>query len=169
MSIVLRRWRPLAAVAAAVAAFVLVPQGSHAGAVPLTPGVDPTASVIVRWSIAADGVTLANLNECSGLGSRSAVVVMTDGATGAVTKLPGALSYPDITCTLSRPGDPDLSQWRASIEQGGADARAGVLTASNAAGAAVQTWTLGQTWPSQYLQTFDRVILVLTHDRASLT
>jgi phage tail-like protein len=167
MTTVLRRWRPLAAVAAAILAFVLVPQGTRAGAVPLTAPVGPGDDVIVRWVGAAGTGSLGDFQQCSGFGSRSTIVQSNDG-TGGITKSPGATSYPDVTCTHGIIRDDPVYGWRGHIEAEGPEPRAVVLSAFNAAGELVQEWALADAWPSQYIQAFDRVVIVFTADRVSL-
>jgi hypothetical protein len=170
MTTVLRRWRPLAAVAAAILAFVLVPQGTRAGAVPLTPGViDPGDGVISRWVLTAADQDPINFLQCSGMGSRSSI--QTGNYNGTPTRLPANVQWADITCTQAVPGSKPLYIWRQNIEEN--DLQQGIrdvhLLAFDASGHELQDWSLTDTWPSQYIQAFDRVVVVLTHNGAGMT
>ena len=80
-----------------------------------------------NFLVEIDGITRAGFRDCSGLGSGSAPIEYREGNDKQLTtrKLPGLVSYPNITLSRGVTDDPALWQWREQVARGQVSRRNG--------------------------------------------
>ena len=79
--------------------------------------VDPYLNF--RFRVEMDGIQQAGFMECTGLGSQVDVLEYREGGIGAVVhKLPGKVSYPDITLKWGITDSKELYQWHLDVIRG---------------------------------------------------
>jgi len=79
--------------------------------------VDPYKTF--RFLVEIDGITQAGFSDCSGFGSNVEVVEYREGGDSAtVRKLPGKVSYPDITLKWGVTDSRELYDWHRAAVNG---------------------------------------------------
>ena len=99
-----------------------------------------------RFLVEIDGIVQAGFSECSGFGSNIEVVEYREGGEAAtVRKLPGKISYPDITLKWG-----ELYDWHLAAVNGTIDRRNGSIILQDDAGQEKVRWNFFSAWPSKY-------------------
>lgn len=118
----------------------------------LVPGVeaaDPKPAASFELSI--PGLLTAKFDSVDGLGSESEIVEYRDGSSGATLKIPGRVSYGDITLKRGVTSDGSLASWRALIESetGAIERKNGTIVIFDRTGRPVSRYNFFQGWPSK--------------------
>ena len=89
--------------------------------------------------------------ECIGLGSHIEVVEYREGSDPAtVRKLPGKVSYPDITLKWGVTKSRDLYDWHLGVIKGQLQRKSGAVILLNADGTESVRWNFSNAWPSKW-------------------
>jgi len=112
--------------------------------------VDPYLNF--RFRVEIDGIQQAGFMECTGLGSQVEVVEYREGGIGAVVhKLPGKVSYPDITLKWGITDSKELYQWHLDVIHGQLQRKNGVVVLLDAAGNEKLRWSFFNAWPCKWV------------------
>jgi phage tail-like protein len=104
-----------------------------------------------RFRVEIDGIQQAGFMECTGLGSQVEVVEYREGGDNAtVRKLPGRVSYPDITLKWGITDSQELYKWHLAVIQGKLDRKAGSVVLLDAQGQEKLRWNFFNAWPSKW-------------------
>ena len=114
--------------------------------------VDPYMSF--RFLVEIDGITEAQFSECTGFGSNVEVVEYREGGDPIhVRKLPGKMSYTDITLkwgTTDQTGSNLLYAWHKTVIDGQIERKNGSIIMLNETGQQRVRWNFFNAWPSKY-------------------
>ncbi len=113
----------------------------------------PVQTFTFGLNIAGVGTGTAFFKSVSGLSSESEVVeYRSGGAPEVVQKIPGRLSFGNITLKRGITGDISLAAWRKLVEDGQIQQarKNGSIVLLNASGQETARWTLTNAWPSKY-------------------
>lgn len=111
--------------------------------------VDPFRNF--RFKLEIDGIQQAGFSECSGFGSNIEVVEYREGGEpSTVRKLPGKISYPDITLKWGVTNSRELYDWHLAAINGQVDRRNGSIVLQDDAGNEQVRWNFFSAWPSKY-------------------
>ncbi len=111
--------------------------------------VDPYKNF--RFRVEIDGIQQAGFSECSGLGSRIAVIEYREGGEPArVRKLPGRISYNDITLRWGITNSRELWDWFHAALNGQVDRRNVSIVLMDDAGVDVVRWRAVEAWPARW-------------------
>lgn len=123
----------------AVCAFLFLIPGAEAA--------DPKPSASFELSI--PGLLAAKFHSVDGLGSESEILEYRDGSTGETTKLPGPVSYGNITLKRGVTSDGSLAAWRALVESGTGviERKNGTIVVFDKTGRAVARYNFFHAWP----------------------
>jgi phage tail-like protein len=104
-----------------------------------------------RFRLEIKGITQAGFSECSGFGSNIEVIEYREGGEAAtVRKLPGKVSYPDITLKWGITDSRELYDWHLSAVNGEIDRRDGSVVLLDDIGEEAARWNFFSAWPSKY-------------------
>ncbi len=114
--------------------------------------VDPLRNF--RFLVEIEGIVQAGFNECSGFGSDVEVTEYREGGEpSTVRKLPGKVSYPDISLKWGITDSDELYQWHRAIVAGKIDEnnrRNGSVILQNDIGDEAVRWNFFLAWPSKW-------------------
>lgn len=111
--------------------------------------VDPYKNF--RFLVELDGITQAGFAECSGFGSNLEVVEYREGGDSAtVRKLPGKVSYPDITLKWGVTDSRELYDWHLTAVNGKVQRKNGSIILQDDAGNEKIRWNFFNAWASKY-------------------
>lgn len=111
--------------------------------------VDPYKNF--RFLVEIDGLTQAGFSECSGLGSKVEVIEYREGGEPTtVRKLPGRVSYPDITLKWGVTVSRELFDWHRGVVQGQIQRKNCSIILLDDSGAQKVRWNLFNAWPSKW-------------------
>lgn len=111
--------------------------------------VDPYKNF--RFVVEIDGIQQAGFSECSGLGSRIAVIEYREGGEPVrVRKLAGRISYNDITLRWGITNSRELYDWYRAGLTGQVDRRTVSIVLLDDAGNSVVRWVAVEAWPSRW-------------------
>jgi phage tail-like protein len=112
--------------------------------------LDPFGQYNFRVEI--DGITRAGFKECSGLESTQDAGDYREGTDLGLTmrKLPGLISYSNITLGRGITTDRSLWDWRRKLMSGNADRRNLSIILMDDAGADAIRWNLRNCWPTKW-------------------
>ena len=111
------------------------------------PRVDPYAQF--RYLVEIDGIAQASFADVSGFGSKMEVVEYREGGDAAsVRKLPGKVSYPDITLKWGVTDSHDLLDWHLAAVRGSIQRKNGSIVLLGDDGTEKVRWNFFQAWPS---------------------
>jgi phage tail-like protein len=111
--------------------------------------VDPYKNF--RFLVEVDGIVQAGFSECSGFGSTLEVVEYREGGEpSTVRKLPGKVTYPDITLKWGVTDSRELYDWHLSAVNGQVSRRNGSIILQDDAGTEKARWNFFNAWPSKY-------------------
>lgn len=113
------------------------------------PRIDPFRNF--RFKLEIQGIQQAGFSECSGFGSNVEVIEYREGGEAAtVRKLPGKISYPDITLKWGVTNSRELYDWHFAAVNGQIDRRDGAIVLQDDAGVDQVRWNFFNAWPSKY-------------------
>ena len=113
------------------------------------PKVDPFKNF--RFLVEIDGITQAGFSDCSGFGSNVEVVEYREGGdTATVRKLPGKISYPDITLKWGITNSRELYDWHLAAVNGQIERKNGSIILQDDLGTEQVRWNFFSAWPSKY-------------------
>jgi phage tail-like protein len=116
---------------------------------PTAQRVDPFKNF--RFLVEIDKIVQAGFSECSGFGSAIEVVEYREGGDpSTVRKLPGKVSYPDITLKWGVTASSELYQWHLDALNGAVDRRNGSIILQDDLGGEQVRWNFFNAWPSKY-------------------
>jgi len=111
--------------------------------------VDPYKNF--RFLVEVDGIVQAGFSECSGFGSTLEVVEYREGGEpSTVRKLPGKVTYPDITLKWGVTDSRELYDWHLAAVNGQISRRNGSIILQDDAGTEKMRWNFFNAWPSKY-------------------
>jgi phage tail-like protein len=111
--------------------------------------VDPYASY--RFLVEIDGIVQAGFSECSGFGSSVEVIEYREGGDAAtVRKLPGRVSYPDLTLRWGLTDSRELYDWHRDAVNGQITRKNGSIIQLDDGGNERLRWNFVGAWPSRW-------------------
>ena len=111
--------------------------------------VDPYASF--RFLVEIDGIVQAGFSECSGFGSSVEVIEYREGGDAAtVRKLPGRVSYPDLTLKWGLTDSRELYDWHRAAISGQITRKNGSIIQLDDRGNETVRWNFMGAWPSKW-------------------
>ncbi|HJQ82465.1 MAG TPA: phage tail protein [Candidatus Binatia bacterium] len=111
--------------------------------------VDPYRNF--RFLVELDGIQQAGFSECTGFGSNVEVVEYREGGDiSTVRKLPGKVSYPDITLKWGTTDSRELYDWHRAAVQGEIQRKNGSIILQDDAGTEKVRWNFFNAWPSKW-------------------
>jgi phage tail-like protein len=111
--------------------------------------VDPYKNF--RFLVEIDGIVQAGFSECSGFGSNLEVIEYREGGeTATVRKLPGKVSYPDITLKWGVTDSRELYDWHRAAVNGEIQRKNGSVILQDDRGQEKTRWNFLNAWPSKY-------------------
>jgi len=111
--------------------------------------VDPYRAF--RFLVEIQGLVQAGFSECSGFGSDVEVVEYREGGDpSTVRKLPGKVSYPDITLKFGITDSRELYDWHLDAVKGQIRRLSGSIILKNDAGEEAVRWNFFDAWPSKW-------------------
>ena len=122
----------------------------------ILPAVDAPAATntqprpVTHMTVEIDGATIGTLRSCEEFGSETAVLQVTSGNGGTVTKVPGATTFLNIVCSASLTTDKTLANWRKLVENGdiAAARKNGALIMLDSVGQEITRYNFTNGWPS---------------------
>lgn len=98
-----------------------------------------------------DGITRAGFRECSGLDTSASPIEYREGDDApTMQKLPGLITYGNITLSRGMTSDDELWRWRTSVVEGKAQRKNGSIILMDHAGSEVQRWNFREAWPTRW-------------------
>jgi len=111
--------------------------------------VDPYKSF--RFLVEIDGIVQAGFSECSGFGSDVEVVEYREGGEpSTVRKLPGKVSYPDISLKWGITDSRELYDWHYAAVSGQIERKNGSIILQDDVGDEKLRWNFFEAWPSKW-------------------
>jgi len=111
--------------------------------------VDPYKNF--KFLVEIQGIVQAGFMECSGFGSNIEVIEYREGGeTISVRKLPGKVSYPDITLKWGVTDSRELYDWHLQAVNGEVSRRSGSVILHDELGDEKVRWNFENAWPSKY-------------------
>ncbi len=109
--------------------------------------VDPYKNF--RYLLEIDGIVQGGFAECTGFGSNVEVVEYREGGdTATVRKLPGRVSYPDITLRWGISDSRELYDWHRAAVNGEIQRKNGSILLLDDTGTERVRYNFFQAWPS---------------------
>jgi phage tail-like protein len=113
------------------------------------PRKDPYKSF--RFLVEVDGIVQAGFSEVSGFGSNVEVIEYREGGDpSTVRKLPGKVSYPDITFKWGVTDSRELYDWHRTAVNGQTQRKNGSIILQDDAGQEKVRWNFFNAWPSKW-------------------
>jgi phage tail-like protein len=104
-----------------------------------------------RFLVELDGIIQASFSEASGYGSDIEVIEYREGGDSAtVRKLPGKVSYPDITLKRGITDSRELYDWHLAAVSGKIQRKNGSIIMLDNTGAEKIRWNFFSAWPSKW-------------------
>ena len=98
-----------------------------------------------------DGIVQAGFSDCSGFGSHVEVVEYREGGdANTVRKLPGKVSYPDITLKWGLTDSRELYDWHLAAVDGQIQRKNGSVLVLDDTGAEKVRWNFFNAWPTKW-------------------
>ena len=111
--------------------------------------VDPYRNF--RFLVEIDRIVQGGFLECSGFGSSVEVIEYREGGDAStVRKLPGQVSFPDITLKWGVTDSRELYDWHRAAVDGAVDRRNGSVILQDDLGNESARWNFFNAWPSKY-------------------
>ena len=111
--------------------------------------VDPYSDF--RYLVEIDGIVQAGFSDVSGFGSKVEVVEYREGGDAAsVRKLPGKVSYPDITLKWGITDSRELLDWHLAAVRGNIQRKNGSIVLLGEDAQEKLRWNFFQAWPSKW-------------------
>jgi phage tail-like protein len=104
-----------------------------------------------RFLVEIDGVVQAGFSDVSGFGSNVEVIEYREGGDAAtVRKLPGKVSYPDITLKWGITDSRELYDWHLAAVNGAIQRKNGSIILLDDAAQEKIRWNFFGAWPSKW-------------------
>ena len=104
-----------------------------------------------RFLVEIDGIVQAGFSDVSGFGSTVEVVEYREGGdTATVRKLPGKVSFPDITLKWGITDSRELYDWHRSAVNGAIERKNGSIILLDDAAQEKVRWNFFGAWPSKW-------------------
>src|SRR5215212_11877032 len=111
--------------------------------------VDPYANF--RFLVEIDGIVQAGFSECSGFGSSVEVIEYREGGDATtVRKLPGRVTYPDLTLKWGLTDSRELYDWHRAALNGQITRKNGSIIQLDDRGNESVRWNFMGAWPSKW-------------------
>jgi len=111
--------------------------------------VDPYKNF--RFLVEIEGIVQAGFSEVSGFGSDVEVVEYREGGdTPTVRKLPGKVSYPDLTLKWGITDSHELYDWHRAAVNGQVERKNGSILLLDDVGVEKVRWNFFDAWPSKW-------------------
>jgi phage tail-like protein len=111
--------------------------------------VDPYRNF--RFLVEILGIVQAGFLECTGFGSNVEVIEYREGGEfPTVRKLPGKISFTDITLKYGVTDSHELYDWHKAVLDGQIDRRNGAIIQLDDTGQKKVRWNFFNAWPSKY-------------------
>lgn len=111
--------------------------------------VDPYRNF--RFLVEIDKIVQAGFSECSGFGSNVEVIEYREGGdTATVRKLPGKVSFPDITLKWGVTDSRELYDWHRAAVTGQIQRKNGSIILQDDTGAEKVRYNFFNAWPSKW-------------------
>ncbi len=111
--------------------------------------VDPYRNF--RFLLELDGIVQAGFSEVSGFGSNIEVIEYREGGdVNTVHKLPGKVSYPDITLKWGLTDSRELYDWHLKAVNGPPERKHGSIIQLDDLGQEKIRWNFYDAWPSKW-------------------
>jgi conserved hypothetical phage tail region protein len=111
--------------------------------------VDPYRNF--KFLVEIDRIVQGGFLECSGFGSSVEVIEYREGGEAStVRKLPGKVSFPDITLKWGVTDSRELYDWHLAAVNGAVDRRNGSIILQDDLGNEATRWNFFNAWPSKY-------------------
>lgn len=105
-----------------------------------------------NFLVEIDGITRAGFRECTGLETRQAPIEYREGSDSTtVHKLPGLVTYANITLRWGITDDPSFWQWRLSAMEGDVQRKNGSIVLLDESGQEKLRWNFREGWPSAWV------------------
>jgi phage tail-like protein len=113
------------------------------------PRTDPYSNS--QFLVEIDGIVQAGFSDASGFGSNVEVVEYREGGDAAtVRKLPGRVSYPDITLRWGLTDSRELYDWHLAAINGRIERKNGSIILMDTTGQEKVRWNFFGAWPSRW-------------------
>jgi phage tail-like protein len=104
-----------------------------------------------RFLVEVDGIVQAGFSEVSGFGSNVEVIEYREGGDpSTVRKLPGKVSYPDITFKWGVTDSHELYDWHRTAVNGQTQRKNGSIILQDDTGQEKVRWNFFNAWPSKW-------------------
>jgi phage tail-like protein len=104
-----------------------------------------------NFLVEIDGITRAGFRECSGLDTTQDPIDYREGNEGpTVRKLPGLVTYSNITLNRGMTDDAELWDWRQKAMDGKVERKNGSIVLLNDIGEEVSRWNFREGWPTKW-------------------
>jgi phage tail-like protein len=104
-----------------------------------------------NFIIEIDSITRAGFRECSGLDSTQTPIEYREGTDPlTVRKLPGMVTYANLTLARGVTDDVELWEWRAAAQKGQLERRNGSVVLLDDTGEEQARWNFREGWPSKW-------------------
>jgi phage tail-like protein len=111
--------------------------------------VDPFKNF--RFLVEIDGIVQAGFSDCTGLGSHVEPVEYREGGDpNTVRKLPGKVTYPDITLKFGITNSRELYDWHFAAVSGQVQRKNGSVILLDDTGSEQVRWNFFNAWPSKW-------------------
>lgn len=111
--------------------------------------IDPFGAY--NFLVEIDGITRAGFQECSGLDSAQDAGDYREGTDPLTArKLPGLVTYSNITLNRGITEDDELWQWRKKVMEGNLERKNVSIVLLNDAGEEELRWNLVNCWPTRW-------------------
>jgi len=104
-----------------------------------------------RFLVEIDGIVQAGFSDVSGFGSTVEVIEYREGGdTATVRKLPGKVSFPDITLKWGTTDSRELYDWHRAAINGAIERKNGSIILLDDAAQEKVRWNFFRAWPSKW-------------------
>jgi phage tail-like protein len=105
-----------------------------------------------NFLVELDGITQASFTECTGLGAKTEIIEMREGGDPrTVHKLPGKMTYTDITLKWGMTDSTELWAWRQQIIDGDVVRKSGSIVVYDLSNhTEVARWNFINAWPADW-------------------
>ena len=104
-----------------------------------------------KFLVEIDKIVQGGFLECSGFGSAVEVIEYREGGEAStVRKLPGKVSFPDITLKWGVTDSREMYDWHLLAVNGAVDRRNGSIIQQDDLGNEKARWNFFNAWPSKY-------------------
>jgi len=106
---------------------------------------------IFKFRVELEGIQQMGFTECSSIGSHLEVVEYREGGDPLfVRKLPGKVSFPDITLKWGMTDNQELYKWHLDVTKGNIKRKSGSVVQLDDTGTEKLRWNFFNAWPSKW-------------------